>query len=567
MVIVPESGEENQPQTSLPVLLRNNLLVSALIFAVLEIWRPYFFLTDDNLDWGLPFFTEMGNHLLHGQSPFYSEHLFGGSYDYLRDPMYFLWHPLYLTVSLLACTPFHCAIIDVDAFMLLMITTAGFVALASHLRRELPLKISDGWIMFCALSFTYSMIVLTTGASWLNFLASESALPWLALGILQKTWRWGIGIVIIASLHLVLGGHLSPTVSSSIFLTLFAFGVSVSRKSILPLGNWLMGYAAALILILPLLVPMLDGFSHSLRAQGTTLDDMQLYAIPAGQFPTSLFVGMAVWLIDYHYAYPAFTTYTVALGACAASWCLIPAILSRVKWNALEIVSFGLMLLGVLLVCRPRWIAEVMIHLPLFRSMRWPFRELLQFQFFLHLFVLIRPPGLLKQMQKYAAIGGTSILVIPLFLYPLPPTFNAMNWDRQLLTQGGIEQYWNQVRPLLKPTDRVAVIIPFDLYKKDRFEEPYSLLGTYNYATMAGVVNLWGYSQTAPLDQVDINTYAFYPFGAYLPEQRANLLAQRPGIKFITLESLHPLKITLSSGNGPTIDLTPYVPPRSKDPQ
>ena len=71
-MIVPESGAENQPQTSLLVLLRNNLLVSALIFGVLEIWRPYFFLTDDNLDGGLPFFMEMGNHLLHGQSPFYS---------------------------------------------------------------------------------------------------------------------------------------------------------------------------------------------------------------------------------------------------------------------------------------------------------------------------------------------------------------------------------------------------------------------------------------------------------------------------------------------------------------
>ena len=68
--------------------MRNNLLASALIFAVLEFWRPYFFLTDDNIDGGLPFLTEVGNHLLHGRSPFYSEHLFGGHYDYLRDPTF-----------------------------------------------------------------------------------------------------------------------------------------------------------------------------------------------------------------------------------------------------------------------------------------------------------------------------------------------------------------------------------------------------------------------------------------------------------------------------------------------
>lgn len=562
MVTVPESGEENHQQTSLLVMLRNNLLASALIFAVLEVWRPYFFLTDDNLDGGLPFFTEIGNHLLHGQSPFYSDHLFGGNYDYLRDPTYFSWHPLYLLVSLLAGTPFHCLIIDVDAFVLLMAATAGFVALAHHLRRELPLQISDGWIMFYALSFTYSMIVLTTGASWMTFLGNESALPWLALGILQKTWRRGIGLVTLASLHQVLGGHLSPTVSNSIFLTFFALGVSINRKSILPLGSWLIGYAAALVVILPLLVPMLEGFCTSLRAHGTTLDDMQSYSIPASQFPTSLFLGMFVWVVNYHYAGHAYTTYTVALGACAASWCLVPALLSRVKWGGLEVLSFGLMSLGVVLVCRPLWVSEIMFHLPLFRSMRWPFRELIQFQFFLHLFLLVRPPGLMKRIQTLAAYGGACFLVIPLFLYPLPPTFNSMNWDRELLTTGGFEQYWDQVRPLLKPTDRVAVLIPFDLYEQDRFEEPYSLLATYDYATMAGVVNIWGYSPTAPLDQVDDKIYAFYPFGAYRPEQKAYLLAHRPGLKFIELESLHPLKITLSSGDGPPIDLTPYVPRR-----
>jgi hypothetical protein len=34
------------------------------------------------------------------------------------------------------------------------------------------------------------------------------------------------------------------------------------------------------------------------------------------------------------------------------------------------------------------------------------------------------------------------------------------------------------VHKLLKPGDRVAVLIPLNLYEDDRFEEPYSLLGT-----------------------------------------------------------------------------------------
>jgi hypothetical protein len=187
--------------------------------------------------------------------------------------------------------------------------------------------------------------------------------------------------------------------------------------------------------------------------------------------------------------------------------------------------------------------------------------------FFMHFFLLIRPPGLTEQLRRYSALFGTLLFVIPMALYSLPPTFNSMNWDRELILTGGVDRYWDQVRPLLKSTDRIAVLIPLELYTDDRFEEPYTLLGTYDYAVLAGVVNAWGYSPTAPRDQVYTKTYAFYPFGAYHPDQKQALMAERPELKFITLESLRPLKITLSSRDGPTIDLTPFVPRRiSRDP-
>ena len=152
-----------------------------LIFAVLEIWRPCFFLTDDNLDGGLPFFTEMGLHLLHGQSPFYSDYLFGGHYYLLSDATFFVWHPVYLAASLLAGTPLYFCMVDVDAFAFVMLSTAGFVNLAGYLRREMSLKISDGWIMFYTLSFTYTLIALATGASWLSYLVSYG---------LFRGWLW-----------------------------------------------------------------------------------------------------------------------------------------------------------------------------------------------------------------------------------------------------------------------------------------------------------------------------------------------------------------------------------------
>ncbi len=540
--------------------MRNNLLASFLIFFALEIWRPYFFLTDDNLSCGFPVLTEIGWHLLSGHSPFYSDYLFGGHYDLLRDVSFFAWHPLYLLTSLLAGTPLHFAIIDANALALFMLSTAGFVTLCHHLRRELSLTINDHWLMFYSLSFTYSVIAITTGSSWLGFLGNQSALPWLTLGILQKSWPRSLGLVSLFSVHQLLGGHISGTISSSIIFSLFALGLSISRRSILPLGCWLTGYAIAIILILPLLIPAYEGFSASLRSGGTTVEDMQSYNIPFQFFPMSIFMGMALWI--FHPPVHPYVTYTYAFGSTAAAWCLLPAMTSRAKWRPLEIITVCLMIFIAVLVCRPLWITQIMFHLPLFKSMRWPFRELLQFQFFLHLFLVMRPPGFPRRFRLATAIGGACAMIIPMLLYPLPPTLNAMNRDRNLLFSGGFERYWAQVRPLLKPTDRIAVLIPLDTYLDDRFEEPYCLLGTYNYCILARITNARGYSGTAPRDQLYTRT-AYYPFGAYLPSQKASLLGERPDLKFITLESFQPLKITLSSRDGPTIDLTPFIPPEA----
>jgi hypothetical protein len=556
-MIAPELRRGGNGETSRWVLLRNNLLVSALIFFFLELWRPCFFLTDDNLDGGLPFFTEMGRNLLSGHSPFYSAYLFGGHYNLLRDPTFFSWHPLYLAASLLTGTRFHFLIIDVVAFVYLMLSTAGFINLGWYLRRELALTVSDGWMMFYALSFTYSMIALTTGASWLSFLGSQSALPWLTYGIMQRSlWR-GVAIVTLFNLHQILGGHLEPAISSSIFLSIFALGLGLARRSWTPLGSWGIGYVLALIILLPLLVPALSGFFASSRSHGLTVSDMTDNNIPASMFPTSFFFGMALWFIhppevDFH------ETYTIAVGSCAAAWCLLPALAGK-KWTRLDILLLGLIGFIIVLIIRPLWVGEIMIHLPLVKSMRWPFREFLQFQFFFHLFLLIRQPGFLPRARFLFALVGLALYLPPLLLHA-PPTFNQMPDDRRMILSGDDERYWNKVRALLQPGDRVATIIPPEVYLDERFEIPYSLLDTYNYPSLTRVINVWGYSQTIPENKLYVHTFPLYVFGAYGPAQKPALLAERPGIKFITLESLKPLRITLSSPTGQVIDLTPFAP-------
>ena len=558
-MIAPEERGAGNGEAPLRTLLRNNLLVSALIFAALQVWRPCFFLTDDNCDGAYPFFMNMGRQLLHGQSPFHSSNLFGGNYDLLRDPTFFAWHPQYMLVSLLAGTPLGYLMVDINAFLFLLLGTAGFVCLGDHLRRELSLKISDGWFMFYSMSFSYSMIVIATGASWINFLGNQSALPWLALGLFQRSWRRGLFLVALFGAHQILGGHLEPTISTNLFLSLFALGVAWWRRSWIPAISWFGGSLIAVAIVLPVLVPAFSGFLGSTRAQGVDLTDMSNNNIPDFSLPASVFWGMALWYI--HPPVTNFTeTYTMSLGACAAAWCFAPAIAVG-RWHKLEWMILGMLLLLGLFIARPAWVSEIMLRLPLLKSMRWPFREFLQFQLFFHLFLLLRSPGMVPRLRWIFAGLGIFFFVPPLLIHA-PPTFAQMEEDRQLIFSGGLDRYWAQVRPFLSPEDRYAVIIPVKLYLDETLDKPFSLLGTYNYAVLAGERNVWGWSQTPPRDQFYVHTAPLYVFGAYNPSQRAALTAEKPHLRFITLESLDPLKITLESADGrPTVDLTPFAPP------
>jgi hypothetical protein len=557
-MVTPQTPEGTRKTAR--ALMGRTLLLTALIFAGLQCRHPFFTMTDDNLTAGYPFFSEVGNHLLKGESPWYSNHIFGGHYHLLRDVGYFAWHPLYLLTSLLAGTPFHLCILDVDAFFLYLLAAAGFVSLASYLREEGLLAASDEWIVFCSLSFTFTMMALTTCASWLTFEASAGALPWLALGILQKHWRRGIGLITLFSAHQILGGHAEPLVSNSLFLSLFALGISLWRRSFYPLIFWFTGYALAVILVSPLLIPAAEGFLSSGRSHGTPLSDIGDNNIPGPFFAASFFLGTALSFIHSPPAGTINGTYIFSLGSSAAAWCLIPALCSRARWKSLEILSLGLMAFAVVLVCRPGFISEFLFHLPILKSMRWPFRELVQLQFFFHLFLLLRPVTWKPRHRFLTALVGSTAFALPMLLSPVTPTFNEMSMDRSIILSEKLEPYWAKVRTFLKPDDRFVVLIRTRSTQTDSMKVPYSLIGAYDYPMIAGVICGSGYSQTPPIDQLYLHVPLFSPWGAYNVTQREELLRQRPDLRFITLEQIDPLKITLSSRDGPTVDLTPYIP-------
>jgi hypothetical protein len=544
-------------------LLARTLAATFGLFLVLEAWRPCYFLTDDNLSAGLPFLTEIGRHLKAGQSPFFSDYLFGGHYYWPRDVMYFSWNPENFIISLIADTPGRFLMLDLVALFNLLLAAAGFLLLGSTLRDDLGLKISDGRLMFYTLSFTYSTFILTCGASWGNFLADQAALPWLALGLWQRTWRPAMALLVLFSLHQVLSGQSAATISNGLILTLFALVLCLYRRSFRPLAFWIAANVATLLLILPILRPALDGFLHSQRSGGLSLDLLSRFAMPAPLFPISYLFGnffeMAAWFGGIHrptlIPFPRIPT----LLACAAAWCLFPAVLNLRRWTLLEGSCAGLVLLLAILVVRPIGISEAMLHVQILRSMRWPFREIMQLLFFLHVFLVLRPAAGSFAFQNRVAWISLVLFVLPLF-YSWPLSLNPLLADRQAVFSGQGDRFWTQVKLHLRPGDKIATVIDPDVWLHSQNEMPYSLTGTADFPTYFRVPAISGYSQTPPLDQLPIPLKPYYWFGAYAPDQVPALTKDHPEIRIITVKSTDPLTLQLSApAGGPPIDLTPLL--------
>jgi hypothetical protein len=287
---------------------------------------------------------------------------------------------------------------------------------------------------------------------------------------------------------------------------------------------------------------------------------MSKFAIPATLFPFSYFFSTFSALLPMRIGFGTTQLYYAsAFVSCAAAWSIIPALMSRTRCRGLELLCAGLALLAALMVIRPLWMNAIMSHLPLLKSMRWPFREILQFQFFLHLFLVMRPPGGTVSFQRIFTAAGVFVFLFPLFFLPAP-TFHPMRLDRELLFSGRSDRYWAEVKSRLGPDDVIVPVADPEMIRKNPFDVPFSLLGAYNFPILFKVKSVTGYSVTVPRDQLYVTVPPAVNIGVFSPDQKEAILRERPNVKFITLESVDPLRITLSSRDGPTVDLTPLIP-------
>jgi hypothetical protein len=199
-----------------------------------------------------------------------------------------------------------------------------------------------------------------------------------------------------------------------------------------------------------------------------------------------------------------------------------------------------------------------MLHLPILKSMRWPFREAMQLLFFFHVLLLVWRQGAFAPWWPRLVLFSSLV-----FLLPMPfsrvPTLNALCIDRSEVLSGRTEIFWAKVKAQLTPNDLIATVIDHEMFRMHREKLPLSLLGTADFPSFLQVRCASGYSPTANWDILPLKVRQQYNFGAFAPSQIPKLFREQPNLKIILASGYDPLRITLLSRDK-AVDLTPDIP-------
>jgi hypothetical protein len=525
--------------------------VSAL---ALHLWRPLFHLTDDSLSAWLPIAVEFYEKLWTGRWPFVSDHVFGGNYNWLSDPMVFsLVGPHLLLFSPLVLTRFYFLLPDLVATFILLTTAGAFCGSALYLRKRLDLAISDGWIVFLSFSYTFTVYALLVNASWIMFINVHASYPVVFAALFARSiWRGAVAVA-AAVVFSLLGSHPHPFCYLLIFGGLLALGVAWALRSWKPTLVFAAGATIAVIVLLPLIVPVLNGFIASWRGGEMQVGFTRSFNVPAGHLAASWLLGPAALLLhrpmQLHYAEPVFVA--------GLAWTLInlPLVFvllhRRRRFSRVETVLVVTAFLCALFVARPVWLAELLAQIPLVRSLRWPFREIAVLNAITHLLAVLCLTPQLQRVFRFGALASAPLGAA--FLFFPAPTFNPLELDREMIVSGKAAAFHRELARIYGQGRRTIISADPKLVLNHPEPEPlpFAALGSHNYAALSEMVGVAGYSATVPDWVWPSEEYAdpMHWGGIYSLQQAEELVAEDPTLLRLTLRSLDPLVVEAARGN------------------
>ncbi|MDF2439247.1 MAG: hypothetical protein JWN98_231 [Abditibacteriota bacterium] len=532
---------------------------------VLQLWQPYFFLNDDNMSGWLPVTVAAARRLWSGQALFVDPWLYGGGYQLLRDPAALcLWNPLNLVLAVLAHPALEnthavWAMVDLYVSFNLLVCALAFAALLLRLREKYELPLSSRRIVFLSFSWTFSSFAIIVNASWMTFSANQAALAMMALGWFHHHTSRGVAWCAAGILYGLLIGHLSPLLWSIAFGTLFVLGLWRLDHSPEAFKRWIGGGCVAAILVAPILWPALQGFLGTSRSGGMSSHDTAKLSVPlpvlllSFPFGSMSIVGGLFSIVGLKIGLG------YAIASCAAAWSVLHS------WRAprrhgVEVLCLAMIVPLALLIARPAWLTEIVSQIPLLRALRFPFREVYLWLFWIHLWIALRPVTLKRPAVLATTSIGVVIWAASLFSFG-PPSFTRMSLDRHLLLSGKADAHWERLRHEFPRGTRFVPAMSPRLMSGAWREYPFSLVGAFNYPALFEVPSQSGYAILALSIAREKELLVPGPSGIYRPEVARQMMRHNPHLKVLHLASLEPPRLELWEHRGGAIQSRPIALP------
>jgi len=560
------------------ILLLTGLL-TILATLALQIWRPYFYLTDDNLSGYLPGVVEFSRKLWGGQWPFVSDYVYGGQHNLLGDPGGLsLFSPWLLLFSWVALTPHYFALVDIVSLCNSLAIACSFCWSALWLRRHFRLAAPDWLVVVLSLSYTFTPYNMIVGSSWIGFLNAQAAFPLILVGLFHPSMARGIALQVAGLFYSLFGGHAHTFVVLCIFSGLVAVVVSVGTRNGRPALRLIAAGVLLGLVTLPLLLPSFAGFQDSPRAAGVSIEAASASRIPLIPLALTYMLGPVCgrfWGgLLVHGADPVFN---LSLAFAFANLGILASLVLVRRLSVLSWAMVACFAAAALMVTRPAWLAELIVHIPLVRSLQWPFRELWLLHFAAHTFLLLNYRAVKPLALK--CVGAASVVFFALVFLNRAPTFYLFDLDRRLVFSGEADRYWSKLIRENGAPPRVLVGIHPVYINLARDYVPFTLLGTYNFGSLFGFISQSGYTFTVAVndrDDADKPRPYWFP-GAYTPDDALALWQDDPTVWRIDLTGVRPAEWTISYGevrrrfrliedSGQVVELgsEPAIPTRSR---
>jgi hypothetical protein len=504
-----------------------------------QIWRPCFFLTDDNVVQWLPPMVEMSRHLHEGKPVFVSATLFGGNYDWSSDATIFPFlTPLLPLLSPLARSSVYFILIDVITSIEFMAISASFAAAALWLRRRHSIPIGNWAVVAVSLSYAFAPLHMLYAASWTGFVNAQAAWPLVFVALQFSSARSAIAVLFSAFGFALFGGNLHPfgfLLLGSIALAIYFV---VERKTFQPL----LCLGGALVLVAAVAYAAIGNGLREIAVTGQVRSfdaatSSALNVPPLALLTSFLFGPFAGSAGGPAFLFRADPAWKSAIAYSALNWSVV-AILIAGGWKSRPsrpvLIAVAL---AVLFIWRPAWLAELVATTPVLRSTRWPFREITVLIFLIHVLFVLNFNLLAARSRQI--ICAAAIVPILFLIAAGPPTFNPMELSRRLLVSGVADEYWRSLRLTLGSQPNVVCIDP-RFVREGNDEVPFPLLPSQNLAALFDVVSASGYSSSSTFLLDRSKPPPFSLSGMYTPENGRQYLARFPNVRLTVVEQLNP---------------------------